>query len=99
MKFGKNKDKTTIEYNNTCIIKNIPLKAYEYIVNGKSPIEWIMERYAITEDKSSGIINNPNDWCIEQNDEKYIFNLLLKVINVSVNTVNLINQIPKLNLE
>jgi predicted helicase len=99
MKFGSGKDKTIIHYNNNILIKNIPLKAYEYVISGKSAIEWIMERYSVTFDKKSGISNNPNDWCKEVNDEKYIFNLLLRIINVSIKTVDLINQIPKLNLE
>ena len=99
MKFGKNKDKTIIEYNDKISITNIPLKAYEYQVNGKSAIEWIMERYAITTDAKSGIINNPNDWCKEVNDEKYIFNLLLRIINVSIQTVDIVNSLPKLDFE
>lgn len=99
MKFGKDKDKTTIIYNDNIIIKNIPEKAYEYIVNGKSAIEWVMERYAVTTDKKSGIVNDPNDWCDEVNDEKYIFNLLLRVINVSVKTMKIIESLPKLNFD
>ncbi len=103
MKFGKsknnNKDKTIIEYNDKITISNIPEKAYEYIVNGKSAIEWIMERYAITVDKKSGIINDPNDWCKEVNDEKYIFNLLLRIINVSIQTVDIVNSLPKIDFD
>lgn len=103
MKFGKsknnNKDKTIIEYNDKITISNIPEKAYEYIVNGKSAIEWIIERYAVTVDKKSGIVNNPNDWCKEVNDEKYIFNLLLRIINVSIQTVDIVNSLPKLDFE
>ena len=83
MRFGKidskTVDKTIIYYNNAITIENIPAEAYEYVVNGKSAIEWIMERYAITTDKKSGIINDPNDWAREHNDEKYIFNLLLRI--------------------
>lgn len=99
MKFGKNKNKSIIEYNDKISITNIPLKAYKYVVNGKSAIEWIMERYAITTDSKSGIINDPNDWCNEVNDEKYIFNLLLRIINVSIQTVDIINSLPKLDFE
>lgn len=58
-------DKTRIIYNGHITIENIPLKAYDYIVNGKSAIEWIMERYAITIDKASQIKNDPNDWSME----------------------------------
>ena len=65
-------------------------------MNGKSAIEWIMDQYRIKTDKKSGIIDNPNDY---SNDPKYIFNLLLKIINVSVQTVDLINQIPPLAIE
>ena len=55
-------DKTRIIYNSHITIENIPLKAYEYIVNGKSAIEWIIERYAVTIDKASQIKNDPNAW-------------------------------------
>lgn len=99
MKFGSNKNKNIIEYNEKITITNIPDKAYEYVVNGKSAIEWIMERYAIITDKKSGIINNPNDWCKEVNDEKYIFNLLLRIINVSIQTVDIVSSLPKLEFE
>ena len=100
MRFGKidskTVDKSIIYYNNAISIEDIPAEAYEYVVNGKSAIEWIMERYAITTDKKSGIINDPNDWTREHNDEKYIFNLLLRIINVSVQTVKIVKGLPKL---
>lgn len=103
MRFGKidskKADKSIIHYNNAITIENIPAEAYEYIVNGKSAIEWIMERYAITTDKKSGITNDPNDWAREHNDEKYIFNLLLRIINVSVQTVEFVKKLPKLKFE
>ena len=100
MRFGKidskTADKSVIHYNHSITITGIPAKAYEYVVNGKSAIEWIMERYAITTDKKSGITNDPNDWAREHNDEKYILNLLLRVINVSVQTVEIVKKLPKL---
>ena len=103
MRFGKSdsktSDKSVIYYNNSITITGIPAKAYEYVVNGKSAIEWIMERYAITTDKKSGITNDPNDWAREHNDEKYILNLLLRVINVSVQTVEIVKELPKLKFE
>ena len=103
MRFGKidskTSDKSVIYYNNSITITGIPAKAYEYVVNGKSAIEWIMERYAITTDKKSGITNDPNDWAREHNDEKYILNLLLRVINVSVQTVEIVKGLPKLKCE
>ncbi|MBD5215731.1 MAG: DEAD/DEAH box helicase [Bacteroidales bacterium] len=91
-------DKSSIIYNGNITIENIPAKAYEYIVNGKSAIEWVMERYAITQDSKSLIINNPNDWSKEHHNPTYIFDLLLSVINLSVQTVDIVDALPKLEL-
>ena len=97
MKFPKKGQKDTIIYNHYHTIKNIPEKAYEYVVNGKSAIEWIMERYAVTTDKKSGITNNPNDWSREHQKPRYILDLLLSVINVSVQTVDIVNSLPEVD--
>lgn len=103
MRFGKIDskiaDKSIIHYNHAITIEGIPAEAYEYVVNGKSAIEWVMERYAITTDKKSGITNDPNDWAREHNNEKYILNLLLQVINVSVQTVEIVKGLPNLKFE
>lgn len=92
-------DKSTIIYNSQITLTDIPLKAYEYVVNGKSAIEWILERYQVKTDKKSGITNNPNDWANEVGNPKYILDLLQSVINVSVQTVGIVNQLPKLKFE
>ena len=97
MKFPKKGEKSTILYNHWHTIKNIPEKAYEYVVNGKSAIEWIMERYAVTTDKKSGIKNDPNDWSREHQKPRYILDLLLSVINVSVQTVDIVNGLPEVD--
>lgn len=101
MRFGKldskTADKRVILYNDNITIENIPLEAYDYVVNGKSAIEWIMERYQITTDAKSGIVNNPNDWSKEHGDEKYIFNLVLRIITVSIETMKIVNSLPNLN--
>ncbi len=91
-------DKTRIIYNGHITIENIPPKAYEYIVNGKSAIEWIMERYAVTIDKASQIKNNPNDWSREHKQPRYIIDLLLSVIMLSCKTVDRVNALPMLRL-
>lgn len=91
-------DKSRIIYNGNITIENIPAKAYEFIVNGKSAIEWIMERYAVTQDSKSLITNNPNDWSREHGNPTYIYDLLLSVINLSVQTVDIVNSLPKLKL-
>ncbi len=92
-------DKSTIIYNSQITLTDIPEKVYEYVVNGKSAIEWIMERYQVKTDKKSGITNNPNDWADEVGNPKYILDLLLSVINVSVQTVEIVNELPKLKFE
>lgn len=89
-------DKSRIIYNDHITIENIPAKAYEYIVNGKSAIEWIMERYAVSQDSKSLIINDPNEWSREHKNPTYIYDLLLSVINLSVQTVDIVNSLPKL---
>ncbi len=99
MRFPKKDQKETINYNARLTIKNIPEKAYKYVVNGKSAIEWIMERYQVKTDKKSGITNNPNDWSKEHDNPSYIFDLLLSIINVSVQTVDIVDGLPKLEFE
>ena len=71
----------------------------EYLVNGKSAIEWIMERYQITTHKESGIKNDPNDWSEEVGNPRYIWDLLLSIINVSMQTVEIVEGLPKLKFE
>ena len=80
------------EQPNKIIISNIPAKAYEYVVNGKSAISWIMERYKITTHKTSSIKNDPNDWAKEVGNPRYVLDLLLSIINVSVQTVDLVKR-------
>jgi predicted helicase len=99
MRFPKKDQKDTIIYNGHITISEIPAKAYEYQVNGKSAIEWIMERYQVTTHKESGITNDPNDWAAEQGNPKYILDLLLSIINVSVQTVDIVNSLPKVKFE
>ena len=96
MRFPSKTDKSKIIYNSQITIENIPATAYEYVINGKSAIEWIMERYAITTHKDSGITNNPNDWATEHNNPRYILDLLLSVISLSVETVEIVNGLQKL---
>lgn len=94
-KKNKETDKSTIIFNENIIIKSIPIDAYNFIVNGKSAIEWVMERYQLSIDKKSGIVNDPNDWCDEVNDKKYILNLLLSIITISVRSIEIIKKIDE----
>jgi predicted helicase len=95
MKFATKSDKSSIQYNESIVISGIPDKAYTYIVNGKSAIEWVMERYAITIDKDSGIKNDPNDWAEESGNPRYILDLLLRIVTVSVQTMKIVEGLPK----
>ena len=96
MRFPSKTDKSKIIYNSQITIENIPATAYEYIVNGKSAIEWIMERYAVITHKDSGITNNPNDWATEHDNPRYILDLLLSVILLSIEMMEIVNGLPKL---
>ena len=89
------KDRSTIIFNDDITIRNIPEKAYEYVVNGRSAIEWIVDQYQIKTDRKSGITDDPNDF---SDDPKYIYNLLLRIINVSIQTVDLVNSLPELEI-
>ena len=104
MRFAKKRDEngklvndlSTIIFNSDITISNIPEKAYEYVVNGRSAIEWIIDQYQVKTDRKSGITDDPNDY---SENEKYIFNLLLRIINVSVQTVDLIKSLPRFEVE
>ena len=95
MKHPKKGQLDTIIVNKDIIIKNIPEKAYDYVVNGRPAIEWIIDQYQIKTDDKSAITDDPNNY---SDDPKYIFNLLLSIINVSVQTVDLINSLPPLEI-
>lgn len=95
MRFQSKEDKSKILFNSKINVENIPAEAYEYVVNGKSAIEWIMERYQITVHKESQIKNDPNDWADEVGNPRYILDLLLSIINVSVQTVEIVKGLPK----
>ena len=64
------------------------------MVNGKSAIEWVTERYAVTMHKESGIRNDPNDWATEVCNPRYILDMLLSVIRLSVETVEIVKGLP-----
>lgn len=84
-----------ILYNHNIAITKIPKKAFEYVVNGKSAIDWVIERYQKTTDKDSLIENNPNDYA----GGKYIFELLCRVIKLSEKSVDLIEKISEKRFE
>lgn len=96
MKHPKKGILDTIIFNDSITIKNIPEKAYEYIVNGRPAIEWIIDQYQVKTDRKSGITDDPNEF---SDDPKYILNLLLSVITVSMRTLELIDELPEFEVQ
>lgn len=108
MKFAKirNKDgkleadKSTVIYNSNITMTGIPLAAYDYIVNGKAALDWVMERQCVKTDKKSGIVNDANRYAIEtMNDPAYPLKLFQRVITVSLETMAIVNALPKLEID
>jgi predicted helicase len=93
MRFGKNNDKSILIFNENITIRNIPEETFQYIVNGKTPIEWIIDRYLVQEDSESAIVNDPNEY---SDDPKYVFNLLLSVIAMTKEVLKLHKSLPEL---
>lgn len=91
MKHPKKGVLDTVIYNTDITVTNIPNKVYNYIVNGKPAIEWIIDQYNVSIDKKSGILDDPNEF---SEDPNYILNLLLSVITVSMKTLGLKDKLP-----
>ena len=102
MKFGgtgRDKDKTTVIYNANITMQDIPLEAYDYVVNGKPALEWVMERQVVKTDKASGIVNDANRYAIETvGNPAYPLELFQRVITVSIETMEIVRALPKLEL-
>jgi predicted helicase len=96
---GGKDDRTVIHYNGSVKLSDIPLEAYEYVLNGKSPVDWVMDRYQVKTEKDSGITNDPNAWVEERGEPRYILDLLLRAITVSLETNTIVNSLPRLKFE
>ena len=95
LKSEKNKqglDKRAIIFNASLRIEGIPLEAYDYVVNARPAIEWVMERYQKSMHKDSGITNDPNDW---QGGGEYALSLLRRVVTVSMETVRIVKELGR----
>lgn len=91
-------DKTTIIYNPAITVAAIPLRAHDYRLGARSALDWVMESNQVKIDKASGIVNDPNDWATEHDDPRYILDLIGRVVTVSMRTLDIIDNLPKLNL-
>lgn len=99
MKFakeGKKHDKSKIIYNKFLTVEGIPEEAYEYQLNGRSAIEWIIDQYQVKVDKKTGIVNDPNDF---STDPTYILSLLKKIVYISCESEKIVKSLPSLGLE
>lgn len=99
-KNGKEKDKTVVKYNDLITLKGVPLEAYDYVVNGKPALEWVMERQRVKEDKDSGIVNDANDYAVEtMGDPAYPLNLFQRIVTVSLETMRIVRELPPLDTQ
>ena len=99
-KSGRDKDKSTVIYNPHITIRDIPPSAWDYIVNGKPALQWVMDRQCVKTDKASGIVSDANRYAIETvGDPRYPLDLFLRVITVSLETNEIVKSLPKLALE
>lgn len=99
MHFGSGRDLTTVHYNHKITLRGIPLEAHEYVVNGKSAVEWVVERQRIHTDKETGIINDSNVWATEtMKNPRYPLELLQRVITVSLETLKIMRTLPVLDI-
>ena len=106
LKYGKlkgktgnaGKDKTVIVYNDQLTISNIPSEAQDYVVGAQSALDWVVERCRVKVDKASHITNDYNNYGKEMGDERYILNLILRVITVSLETVKIVKNLPPLTI-
>ena len=89
--------KDVIIYNEDITISNIPSRAYDYKLDGKSAIDWIVDRYEMTNNKKTQICNNPNLWKETHGNPRYILDLLLSIINVSIKTMDIVDSLPTID--
>ena len=93
-KMKLSKDKTQLVYNDFLTLDRIPAKALEYRLGNRSALEWVINQYCVKMDDRSGIVNNPN----RADDPQYIVKLIGKVITVSLETVDIVEGLPALEV-
>jgi predicted helicase len=91
-------DRSTIKYNSRITLSGIPEKAYDYMLGSRSAIEWLIDRYQVKTDKPSSIVNDPNDWSHKVGDQRYIIDLVARIVTVSIETVKIVDSLPALDV-
>ena len=89
-------DESALVYNEHITLRGIPEEAHRYVVGQYSALRWLRERYYVKTDSASGIVNDPNDWCDEHGDPRYIIDLVKRVVTVSVKTMEILDSLPEL---
>lgn len=84
-------DKSALVVNDWLTLANIPPQCYAYRLGNRSALEWVIDQYQVSTDKRSGITSDPN----RPDDEQYITRLVGRVITVSVETVNLVEELAQ----
>lgn len=91
-------DYTRLEYNDYVTLTGIPAEAQGYSISGRSPLEWIIDRYHVKTDKASGIVNDPNDFLREQGRPDAVVDLIKRLVTVSMRTQELLKTLPPLEI-
>ncbi len=98
LRWADKSTKKAIIYNRQVTLGDIPAEAHRYMLGSRSALEWLIDRYQVKTDKDSGIVNDPNDWCREHGDPRYIVELVKRVTRVSVETMRIVDALPDLPL-
>lgn len=93
-KMRLSKDKTALTYNDFLTLEGIPPQAFAYKLGNRSALDWVIDQYQLKTDARSGIRNDPNN----PDDETYILRLIKQVITVSLETVEIVNALPPLEI-
>jgi len=91
-------DKTGIIYNLWITIDGIPAEVQEYMLGSRSALDWIIERYQVKTDKASGIVNDPNAWCRQYGQPRYILDLIGRIATLSLRTQGVVSELPGLGI-
>jgi predicted helicase len=91
-------DETTVVYNDRITISDIPARVHDYRLGARSALDWVLETNRVRTDKKSGITNDPNDWAIEYDSPTYIFDLVGRIVTVSMRTLDIVDELPHLEL-
>jgi predicted helicase len=98
MRWADKDSKKAIIYNSHITLGDIPAEANRYMLGSRSALEWLIDRYQVKTDKDSKIVNDPNDWCREHGNPRYIVDLVKRITRVSVDTMKIVDSLPELPL-